>query len=160
MTGARAFRLLLLALLALCLLGGCGSIKRKLGIGPAHALLRSLTVAADAGANLGNGTQLDIVVVYSSAAVARMPKTGPDWFRQRDALQKELGKDIAVLPQEVETPSASFTVKLPRDTRKKGLAVFAFANYAAPEGWPVVALTTYKKAALRLQANAVTVAEQ
>ncbi len=160
MTGARVFRLLLLALLALCLLGGCGSIKRKLGIGPAHALLHSLTVAADTGANLGNGTQLDIVVVYSSAAVARMPKTGPDWFRQRDALQKELGKDIAVLPQEVETPSASFTVKLPRDTRKKGLAVFAFANYAAPEGWPVVALTTYKKAALRLQANVVTVAEQ
>ena len=101
MTGARAFRLLLLALLVLCLLGGCGSIKRKLGIGPAHALLRSLTVAAEAGANLGNGTQLDIVVVYSSAAVARMPKTGPDWFRQRDALQKELGKDIVVLPQEV-----------------------------------------------------------
>lgn len=160
MTGARIFRLLLLALLALCLLGGCGSIKRKLGIGPAHALLRSLTVAADAGANLGNGTQLDIVVVYSSAAVARMPKTGPDWFRQRDALQKELGKDIVVLPQEVETPSASFAVKLPRDTRKKGLAVFAFANYAAPEGWPVIALTTYKKAALRLQANVVTVAEQ
>lgn len=160
MTGARIFRLLLLALLALCLLGGCGSIKRKLGIGPAHALLRSLTVAAEAGANLGNGTQLDIVVVYSSAAVARMPKTGPDWFRQRDALQKELGKDIVVLPQEVETPSASFAVKLPRDTRKKGLAVFAFANYAAPEGWPVIALTTYKKAALRLQANVVTVAEQ
>lgn len=160
MTGARIFRLLLLALLALCLLGGCGSIKRKLGIGPAHALLRSLTVAAEADANLGNGTQLDIVVVYSSAAVARMPKTGPDWFRQRDALQKELGKDIAVLPQEVETPSASFAVKLPRDTRKKGLAVFAFANYAAPEGWPVIALTTYKKAALRLQANVVTVAEQ
>ena len=160
MTGARVFRLLLLALLALCLLGGCGSIKRKLGIGPAHALLRSLTVAAEAGANLGNGTQLDIVVVYSSAAVARMPKTGPDWFRQRDALQKELGKDIVVLPQEVETPSPSFAVKLPRDTRKKGLAVFAFANYAAPEGWPVIALTTYKKAALRLQANVVTVAEQ
>lgn len=160
MTGARIFRLLLLALLALCLLGGCGSIKRKLGIGPAHALLRSLTVAAEAGANLGNGTQLDIVVVYSSAAVARMPKTGPDWFRQRDALQKELGKDIVVLPQEVETPSASFAVKLPRDTRKKGLAVFAFANYAAPEGWPVIALTTYKKAALRLQANVVTVSEQ
>ena len=51
-------------------------------------------------------------------------------------------------------------MKLPRDTRKKGLAVFAFANYAAPEGWPVIALTTYKKAALRLQANVVTVAEQ
>ena len=160
MTGARLCRLLLFALLSLCVLGGCGSIKRKLGIGPEHAVLRSLSVVAEDGANLGNGTELDIVVVYSATAVARLPKTGPDWFRQRDALQKELGKDIAVLSQEVDTPSASFTIKLPRDTRKKGLAVVAFANYAAPDGWPVIALTSYKKVALHLQAKSISVVEQ
>ncbi len=156
----RCVPLLLVPLLALCLLSGCGSIKRKLGIGPQLAVLRELSVSAEAGANLGNSTQLDIVVVYSSAAVARMPKTGPDWFRQRDALEKELGKDIGVLSQEVDTPSASFVVKLPRDTRKKGLAVYAFANYAAPEGWPVIALTSYKKVALRMQATSIALVEQ
>jgi type VI secretion system protein len=161
MNGLRRYlALLLVPLLAVCLLGGCGSIKRKLGIGPKYALLRSLSISAEAGANLGNSTQLDIVVVYSSTAVARMPKTGPDWFRQREALRKELGKDVGIFSQEVDTPSASFTIKLPRVIRKKGLAVYAFANYAAPEGWPVIALTSYKKAALRMQPKSVALVEQ
>ena len=150
-------------LLALALLGGCGvlgSIKGKLGIGPAHAALRSLTVTADPGANQGNGTQLDIVVVYGSDTAARLPKTGPDWFRQRDALRVQLAKDIAVISEEVDTPSASFKVALPRDTRKKGLAVYAFANYAAPEGWPPITLTPYKHATLRLQPTSIAIAEK
>lgn len=147
-------------LLALCALGGCGSIKSKLGIGPPHASLRSLTISADPGANRGNGTQLDIVVVYSSTAGAMLPKTGPDWFRQRAALEKSLGKDIEVVSVESVTPDEVFAVELPRKTRKKGLAVYAFANYVAPEGWPPIALTAHKKVALRLQATSIDVSEQ
>ena len=77
----------LIGILTLSLLAGCTSIKSKLGLGPPHADLRSLKVIAEQGANQGNATQIDIVVVYDDSVVARLPKTGPDWFRQRDALQ-------------------------------------------------------------------------
>lgn len=157
MTGPRNGCMLLLAL---CALSGCGSIKSKLGIGPPHASLRSLSISADPGANRGNGTQLDIVVVYSANAAAMLPKTGPDWFRQREALKKSLGKDIHVVSVESVAPDAVFAVDLPRNTRKKGLAVYAFANYVAPEGWPPIALTAYKKVALRLQATSIELSEK
>lgn len=140
-------------LLVLALLGGCavvGRLKSKIGVGPPLAALRSLTVSAEQGANQGNATQIDIVVVYSKSADARLPKAGPDWFRQRDALQKELAEAIEVVPLEVETPSASFRVKLPKKI-KNSLSVYVFANYVAPDGWPLIALTPYKKAALLLQ---------
>ncbi|MDQ3288631.1 MAG: hypothetical protein M3Q42_10315 [Pseudomonadota bacterium] len=147
-------------LIALCVLVGCGSIKSKLGIGQPHASLRSLSVSADPGANRGNGIQLDIVVVYSSNALAMLPKTGPEWFQQRAALKKALGKEIQVVSVESVAPDEVFAVDLPRDTRKKGLAVYAFANYVAPEGWPPIALTRYKRAALRLQATSIELSEQ
>lgn len=146
--------------IALCVLVGCGSVKSKLGVGPPHAALRSLSVSADPGANRGNGTQLDIVVVYSSNAIAMLPKTGPDWFRQRAALEKSLGKEIRVVSVESVAPDGVFTVDLPRDTRRKGLAVYAFANYVAPEGWPPIALTRYRKVALRLQATSIELSEK
>ncbi len=141
-------------LLAVCVLTGCGVF------GPKHASLRSLSVSADPGANSGNGTQFDIVVVYSSNAGAMMPKTGPDWFRQRDALKKALGQDIEVVSVESVAPDDVFAVDLPRKTRKKGLAVYVFADYVAPEGWPPIALTTYKNVALRLQAKSIEVSEK
>lgn len=112
--------------------------------------MRTLNVSAEQGANEGNATQIDIVVVYGGSADARLPKTGPDWFRQRDALQKELAGATEVLPLEVDTPSASFAVKLPKKV-KSAVSVYAFANHAAPEGWPLITLTPYKEATLHLQ---------
>ncbi len=153
-------RRLLLLLAVLCMLGGCGSIKSKLGIGPPHASLRGLSISADPGANSGSGTQLDIVVVYGSGAAEKLPKTGPDWFRQRNDLKRSLGKDIEVFPVESVSPEEPFVVEIPRRVRKKGLAVYAFANYVAPEGWPPIALTGYRKASLRLQAKSIEVTEK
>jgi type VI secretion system protein len=153
-------RILLLLLAALCVLGGCGSIKRKLGIGPQYASLRSLSVSVDPGANKGSGTRLDIVVVYGRETAARLPKTGPEWFRQRDDLRTSLGKDIEVVSVESVSPDAPFAVDLPKKTRKKGLAVYAFADYVAPEGWAPIALTGYRKASLRLQAKSIEVTEK
>lgn len=149
----------LIVLLVLSLLAGCSSIKSKLGIGPPRAELRSLKVVAEQGANQGNATQIDIVVIYDDSVVARLPKTGPDWFRQRDALQKELATDIEVVSLEVDTPSASFAVKLPKKI-KKSFAVYAFANYVAPQGWPLIALAPYKKATLRLQATSIEIEQK
>jgi type VI secretion system protein len=147
----------LLLLIALYALAGCGSIKSKLGIGPPHASLRSVSVSADLGANSGSGTQLDIVVVYGSGAVEKLPKTGPEWFRLRMDLKRSLGKDIEIFSVEPVSPEEPFVVDMPRKVRKKGLAVYAFANYVAPEGWPPIALTGYRNASLRLQAKSIEV---
>lgn len=159
----RTKRFLLLMMITLMLLCGCTtikSVKSKIGLGAPPPALRSLVVSADPGANQGAATYLDIVVTYSAAANAMLPKTGPDWFRQRAALRKALAKDIEVVSLQVPTPSESFEVELPKKTRKKGLAVYAFANYVAQEGWPVIALTPYKKVALQLQAKSIVVSEK
>jgi len=143
-------------LLCLALLSGCG-VKRMLGIGPPRPSVKTVSVGADIDANQGNATRLDVVVVYSDAARSAMPKTGPEWFRDRDALRSMLATDVDVVSLEVPTPSAVFEVKLPRKARSKGLAVFAYANYVAPGGWPVVALTPFKHPTLQLQAAKIAV---
>ena len=143
-------------LLALALLSGCG-VKRMLGIGPPRPSVKSVSVGADIDANQGNATRLDVVVVYSDAAKNAMPKTGPEWFRDRDALRSMLATDVDVVSLEVPTPSPAFKVKLPRKARNKGLAVFAYANYVAPTGWPVVALTPFEHPTLQLQAAKIAV---
>lgn len=157
MRTAATFRLRVVAVLLLCvLLSGCG-VKRMLGIGPPRPSVKSVSVGADIDANEGNATRLDVVVVYSDAAKDAMPKTGPEWFRDRDALRSMLATDVEVVSLEVPAPSAAFQVKLPRRARNKGLAVFAYANYVAPTGWPVVALTPFKHPTLQLQAAKIAV---
>lgn len=154
-----ASRRALALLLTLGLLSGCGvvgSVKSMLGLGKPLTSLRSLSVSADPGANQGNATQLDIVVTFTDNATVSLPKTGPDWFRQRAALQSALATDIVVVSLQVPSASAAFKVKLPKRS-KKGVAVYAFANYVAPQGWSPIALTPYKRVALRLQENAVAV---
>lgn len=157
--GMRAGRCTIVVLLCLVLLSGCG-VKRMLGIGPPRPSVKSVSVGAGIGANQGNATRLDVVVVYSDAAKNAMPKTGPEWFRDRDALRSMLATDLDVVSLEVPTPSPAFQVKLPRKARKKGLAVFVYANYVAPSGWPVVALTPFKHPTLQLQAAKIAVQDQ
>ena len=150
------------AALALCVLalGGCGALgkaKRMVGLGPDTADLKALAVSAEAGANLGNATRLDVVVIYTDRAVAALPKTGPEWFAQRDALRVGFPKELAVVSLEVPSPSPEFAVTLPNDTRSRGLEVRVFADYAAQAGWPAVSLTPFKRAALRLGAQTIAV---
>lgn len=157
-TPARVFALLLCA----TALAGCGVVgkaKRLVGLGPDTADLKTLAVSADAGANLGNATRLDVVVIYTDRAVAALPKTGPEWFRQRDALQAGFPRELALVPLEVPSPSPEFVVALPRDTRSRGLEVRVFADYAAQAGWPAISLTPFKRVALRLGAESIVVEE-
>lgn len=152
------YRIVLLVL-AMALLSGCGAVgkvKNLLGIGEPLADLRKLSVAADPGANHGSATQLDIVLVYERNAIASLPKSGPDWFRQRAALHSSLAKQIEVVSLQVPGASAAFKVKLPKRV-KKSVAVIAFANYVAPEGWPPITLTPYSKVALQLQAKSIAI---
>ncbi|THF63702.1 hypothetical protein E6C76_14025 [Pseudothauera nasutitermitis] len=144
---------------SLALLGGCGTVdavKGLLGFGPPHAALRTLRVSADAGANQGSATLLDVVAIHDAAALAKLPGTGPEWFRQRAALQKALATGIEVTSLQVPAAYPAFEVDLPAGTRK-AVAVIAFANYVNEAGWPAITLTPYKHAALRLQPDGIAV---
>ncbi|PKM01453.1 MAG: hypothetical protein CVV16_14510 [Gammaproteobacteria bacterium HGW-Gammaproteobacteria-6] len=138
-------------LLSLTLLSGCGSVFDSR---TPHASLRSVAVSAEAGANFGSATQLDIVVVFTGTADATLPSTGPDWFRQRAALQSALAKQISVVSQQVPPASAAVDVVLSRN-HEMAVAVYAFANYSVPEGVLRIALTDYSSVVLRLQVTAI-----
>jgi type VI secretion system protein len=141
------------------LLAGCSavdSVKSLIGLGPPRSELRTLQVSADSQANRGNATALDIVVVYDTAAVARLPATGPEWFRQRDALQKTLATAIEVRSLQVPATYPVFQVRLPSHI-SRSVAVLAFANYVAEEGWPAITLTPFKNASLRLRQESIDV---
>lgn len=156
MTG-RALVLMLSGCLAL--LGGCSaidSVKGLIGLGPAHAALRTLRVSSDPAANGGSATQLDVVAVYSDAALAKLPGTGPEWFRQRAALQKSLAADIEVKSLQVPAAYPAFKAELPARVAK-AVAVLVFANYVGEAGWPAITLTPYARAELRLQPDDIAV---
>lgn len=154
---ARLHSFLLYGLAAL--LTGCSavdSVKGLIGLGPARTQLRSLVVSADPQANRGNATALDIVVVYDTAALARLPASGPEWFRQRDALQKALATTIEVRVLQVPAAYPAFPVHLPSRI-SHSVAVLAFANYVAETGWPAITLTPFKSASLRLGQESIDV---
>ena len=139
---------------------GCSTIdtlKRLVGLGPERSALRTLLVSADPQANQGSATALDIVVVYDSAALARLPGTGPEWFRQRAALQKALATAIEVNSLQVPAAYPAFQVQLPSGV-SSSVAVLAFANYVAEDGWPAITLTPFKRASLRLMQESIDVA--
>ncbi|HEX5125504.1 MAG TPA: hypothetical protein VFW00_02070 [Rhodocyclaceae bacterium] len=150
-------------LFVLCMImplaSGCGTVdklKGLVGLGRAYTPLRTLKVSADADANQGNGTQLDIVLVFDSATTDRLPKTGPDWFNQRDALQRLLATGIEVVSLQIPGSTPVFSATLPARITK-ATSVFAYANYVKEEGWPVIALTPYRSASLRLTSNNIVV---
>lgn len=158
MTPRRLLPLLLTA--ALLVLAGCsvvGSVESLLGFGPPRTALRTLTVTADPGANQGSATQLDVVWVFDESLSARLPKSGPDWFRQRAALQASLATGIAVVSLEVPAASPQFTVEPPARAREAA-AVVVFANYVTEAGWPAITLTPFRSVALRLMPDTVSVA--
>lgn len=141
------------------LLTGCSavdSIKGLIGLGPERTELRILRVSADPQANWGNATALDVVVVYDTAAVARLPASGPEWFRQRAALQKALATAIEVRSLQVPAAYPAFQVHLPSRV-SHSVAVLAFANYVAEEGWPAITLTPFRSASLRLRQESIDV---
>jgi type VI secretion system protein len=106
----RAAQAALLASVAAIALAGCGGVgpKRLVASGQEAVALERLTVSADAGANRGNATGVDVVVAYTDRALAALPAAGPDWFRQRAALLAGFPDEISVVSLEVPGPSAGF----------------------------------------------------
>lgn len=150
---ARIFLPLLLLTLAAC--GAVGTVKGWIYGNPLPTSLSRITVGAEIGANGGNATMLDLVFVYDVAAVAQLPKTGPEWFDKKAALQKMLATGIDVVSLQVPAGAADFDAPLPARA-SKAIAVYAFANYIAEGGQPIANLTPWKQATIRLLPQTIT----
>ncbi|HEY9131311.1 MAG TPA: hypothetical protein VIM98_06100 [Dyella sp.] len=143
----------------MAVLTACSAISSLL---PGHqptTRLSSVRVAAPPGANLNSAIRLDLVFVYASADVAMLPKTGPDWFAQKMALQNGLGKAMDVVSLQVPPAMVIDPVKLP-DKAGKAIAVYAFADYLSKDGQARSDITQFRHAVIWLAATQVTVTEQ
>lgn len=145
--------------LGLAVLSGCSTIASLI---PGHqktTRLSSLRVAAPPGANLNSAVALDIVFVYDTTSAAMLPKSGPEWFDQKAALQSGLGQKIDVVSLQIPPATVIDPVKLP-DKAGKAIAVYGFANYQAKDGQARSDMTAYRHAVVWLAATQITVTEQ
>lgn len=141
------------------MLSGCSAISSLMPWHTPTTALRGLRVAAQPGANLNSATALDLVFVYDKNSVAMLPKSGPEWFAQKAALQNGLGKTIDVVALQVPPATVIDPVKLPKRAGK-ALSVYVFANYLAPAGQARADLTQFRHAVIWLAPAQVTITEQ
>jgi type VI secretion system protein len=153
---AIGLRLTLVAVLTV--LAGCGTLAKLL---PGHVKTTSLDrlrVAAQPGANMDSATALDLVFVYDAASVAMLPKTGPEWFAQKAALQNGLGRAVDVVSLQVPPATVIASVDLP-SRHGKAVAVFGFANYLASSGQGRSDLTRFHDPVIWLAPAQINVTE-
>jgi type VI secretion system protein len=105
-------------------------------------IISGIQVVSEVNANQNTATPIDIVFVYDSTAVALLPKTGTDWFKQKAALISGLATSIDVVSLQVP-PATLVSVPLPK-RYEKAIGVYSFANYLSEGGQPVGNLTPYK----------------
>jgi len=137
----------------LLLIAGCASK-------PAPTGLQGIEILAAANANQNNATALDLVFVYDSSTQGLLPKTGPEWFDKKAALVAGLATGLDVVSLQV--PPAS-TVNLPASPPfparyAKAIGVYAYANYVAPAGQPMMNLTPYSAVTITLAPDSITLA--
>lgn len=143
--------------LLLCLaLGGCAAVKSAgqwLGLLPLNPL-REVQISAAADANASSATQLDLVWVLDTAALAQLPKTGPQWFAGKAALLAGRSSDLLVLHLEVPVGSAVQNLTLPAG-HDQALAVLVYPNYIAPGGQAMGTVTAFRCVRIELAAAAI-----
>ncbi|MBA3774461.1 MAG: hypothetical protein H0X13_18820 [Ramlibacter sp.] len=135
-------------------LNGCAMVGKLLGIEPTSPL-RHVKVVAELDANSLTATAIDLVFVYDDTALAVLPKTGPEWFANKDALMAGLALSVDVVRLQIPRGKTVDEAPLPRRHRK-AVAVYSYANYITPGGQPQGKLTPYKCAQITLGASAIS----
>jgi type VI secretion system protein len=153
-----AVRASLVLLLAALLATGCSAIKKLNPWREPTTTLASVRVAAPPGANLDSATALDLVFVYDKNSIALLPKTGPEWFAQKQALINGLGKTVDVVPLQVPPATVVDPVPLPKRA-SNALAVYGFANYLSGDGQARLDITQYRRAVIWLAATQIQLSE-
>jgi type VI secretion system protein len=128
-------------LFVLAALAACSSAPPPTKIG-------AVEIVAEAGANAGSATDLDLVFVYDAALPATLPRTGPEWFLKKDALVGGLATGIEAV--NVQLPPGQRLRLEPTSRQRKAIAVYSYANYIPAKGQPMGNLTPYKNMTIRL----------
>lgn len=130
-------------------MSGCGFISHALDYSPTTPL-KTLNIVAEIDANLNMGTEIDVVFVFDKNAAAVLPKTSPDWFANRDALQAGLASGIAVMGIQVVPGSTVTNQPLPSGYGK-AVYVYSYASYVNSGGQAAANITAYKCALITLR---------
>lgn len=118
---------------------------------PPKTQLLSVEVRADADANQGFPTALDLVFVYDEAALERLPHTSAQWFERRNVLLGELGKSVKIVALEI-APASTVTPSLP-SAGKPAIAVLGYTNYQGEASQTKSTLTGFRSVRIRLAAD-------
>lgn len=145
-------------LLLMLVVAGCSLVAKVIpGLSDTVAL-KSLKVVATPDANADSAVALDLVFIYDKDAEAQLPKTAPEWFADRAALQNGLGKAADVVSLQLPPATLVESVKLP-DRHGKAVAVYAYARYLSGSGQGRCDLSGFKHPVLWLQAATVRITE-
>lgn len=128
---------------------GCGFISHALDYSPTTPL-KTLNIVAEIDSNMNMGTEIDVVFVFDKNAATVLPKTSPDWFANRDALQAGLASSIVVMGIQVVPGSLVTNQPLPRGYAK-AVYVYSYASYVNAGGQAAANLTSYKCALITLR---------
>lgn len=148
----------LMLLIAITLATGCSAINKLNPWRTPTTALANVRVAAPPGANLDSATALDLVFVYDKNSIALLPKTGPEWFAQKQALINGLGLSIDVVPLQVPPATVVDPVRLPKRAGD-AVAVYGFADYLSADGQARLDITQFRHAVIWLAATQIQISE-
>lgn len=115
---------------------------------PPTTRIASIQIIADSRANDNTATDLDLVFVYDAALPSTLPRTGPDWFVKRAALEAGLATSIEVVHVQLP-PGKQWSAKLSA-RQHKAIAVYSYPNYIPAKGQEMRNLTPFNNMTINL----------
>lgn len=149
---------LLFPLTVALFLGACSSLSGLIPFfGPPTTSLKAVRIQSMPESNRNQPTRLDLVFVYEQGMA--LPKSGPEWFRQKDALLAAHQQKLDAVSFELPPITEVASVALPGGFGK-ALAVLVYADYQSPAGQNMADLTNFRKPLIRLEAESFAIVEQ
>lgn len=125
----------------------------------ARTSLRQIRVVASPKANRNTPTPMDLVFLYEPGLRAQLPDIAPDWYAQRDDLQRRHGSGLQVVSLAVVPGSVPMHIDLPEQTRQVH-RVLVYPMYVEPAAQGVLELTRFERVRLTLNENTLTMCRE
>lgn len=125
----------------------------------AKTSLRQIRVVASPKANRNTPTPMDLVFLYEPGLRAQLPDIAPDWYAQRDDLQRRHANGLQVVSLAVVPGSVPMHIDLPEQTRQVH-RVLVYPMYQAPAAQGVLELTRFERVRLSLNENTLTMCRE
>ncbi|MBL8511022.1 MAG: hypothetical protein JNM52_05185 [Betaproteobacteria bacterium] len=154
------FQQLTIVFAIMFLIAGCSTVNALnpfKSSGPQKAKVETIKIISDINLNNNMATALDLVFVYDVPNL-QLPKTGPEWFQEKEKRKYGLADAFDVVSLQIPPPDLVTvqTVELPRRYRD-AVKVLCYANYIDAAGQPMLNLTPYPRVSLRLTRTKIIV---